>query len=202
MIGDRKQSNYSTSSGPIVIKGKVVQGLGGCAKYQEEKCFISAYDAETGKAGLEVLHHREGRRTRRRQLGQASESVPRGRRNVDHRQLRSRSQFDLLGRGAVEALDARQPTIGQRRHALCQLHRGPQRRHRQTGLVFFSRSRRIAGSGRSVRARSGGRWRPEAGVQRRQGGHLMEERPQDRQISRAQGDRFSEHLRFVRSQHR
>jgi alcohol dehydrogenase (cytochrome c) len=49
VIGDRKQSNYSTSSGPIVIKGKVVQGLGGCAKYQEEKCFISAYDAETGK---------------------------------------------------------------------------------------------------------------------------------------------------------
>jgi alcohol dehydrogenase (cytochrome c) len=49
LIGDRKQSNYSTSSGPIIIKGKVVQGLGGCAKYQEEKCFISAYDAETGK---------------------------------------------------------------------------------------------------------------------------------------------------------
>jgi alcohol dehydrogenase (cytochrome c) len=49
VIGDRKQSNYSTSSGPIIIKGKVVQGLGGCAKYQEEKCFISAWDAETGK---------------------------------------------------------------------------------------------------------------------------------------------------------
>jgi alcohol dehydrogenase (cytochrome c) len=49
VIGDRKQSNYSTSSGPIVIRGKVVQGLGGCAKYQEEKCFISAYDAQTGK---------------------------------------------------------------------------------------------------------------------------------------------------------
>jgi alcohol dehydrogenase (cytochrome c) len=49
VIGDRKQNNYSTSSGPIVIKGKVVQGLGGCAKYQEEKCFISAYDAQTGK---------------------------------------------------------------------------------------------------------------------------------------------------------
>jgi alcohol dehydrogenase (cytochrome c) len=49
VIGDRSQSNYSTSSGPIVIKGKVVQGLGGCAKYQDEKCFISAYDAQTGK---------------------------------------------------------------------------------------------------------------------------------------------------------
>ncbi len=49
VIGDRKQSNYSTSSGPIIINGRVVQGLGGCAKYQEEKCFISAYDAQTGK---------------------------------------------------------------------------------------------------------------------------------------------------------
>jgi alcohol dehydrogenase (cytochrome c) len=48
-IGDRKQNNYSTSSGPIIIQGKVVQGLGGCTKYQDEKCFISAYDAETGK---------------------------------------------------------------------------------------------------------------------------------------------------------
>jgi alcohol dehydrogenase (cytochrome c) len=51
MIGDRTYGNYSTSSGPIVIKGKVVQGLGGamCSQYRDEKCFISAYDAETGK---------------------------------------------------------------------------------------------------------------------------------------------------------
>jgi alcohol dehydrogenase (cytochrome c) len=49
VIGDRSENKYSTSSGPIIIKGKVVQGLGGCAKYQEEKCFISAYDAETGQ---------------------------------------------------------------------------------------------------------------------------------------------------------
>jgi PQQ-dependent dehydrogenase (methanol/ethanol family) len=51
VIGDRKNGNYSTSSGPIVIKGKVVQGLGGnlCSQYRDEKCFISAYDAETGK---------------------------------------------------------------------------------------------------------------------------------------------------------
>jgi len=49
VIGDRGKGNYSTSSGPIIIKGKVVQGLGGCAKYQDEKCFISAYDTQTGK---------------------------------------------------------------------------------------------------------------------------------------------------------
>ncbi len=50
-IGDRTNGNYSTSSGPIIIKGKVIQGLGGgqCDQYREEKCFISAYDAQTGK---------------------------------------------------------------------------------------------------------------------------------------------------------
>ena len=48
-IGDRAKGNYSTSSGPLVAKGKVIQGLGGCQTYREEKCFISAYDAQTGK---------------------------------------------------------------------------------------------------------------------------------------------------------
>jgi alcohol dehydrogenase (cytochrome c) len=51
VIGDRTNGNYSTSSGPIIAKGKVIQGLGGglCDQYREEKCFISAYDAQTGK---------------------------------------------------------------------------------------------------------------------------------------------------------
>ena len=48
-IGDRSKGNYGTSSGPLVAKGKVIQGLGGCQTYREEKCFISAYDAATGR---------------------------------------------------------------------------------------------------------------------------------------------------------
>ncbi len=39
---------FGNSSGPIVVKGKVIQGLGGCDRYREERCFISAYDAQTG----------------------------------------------------------------------------------------------------------------------------------------------------------
>jgi alcohol dehydrogenase (cytochrome c) len=39
----------SNSSGPIVANGKVIEGLGGCGNYQDDKCFLSAYDAETGK---------------------------------------------------------------------------------------------------------------------------------------------------------
>jgi alcohol dehydrogenase (cytochrome c) len=40
---------YSNTSGPLVIHGKVVQGLMGCGQYLEEGCFVSAYDATSGK---------------------------------------------------------------------------------------------------------------------------------------------------------
>jgi alcohol dehydrogenase (cytochrome c) len=39
---------HGNSSGPMVAKGKVIQGMGGCQQYIEKKCFISAYDAQTG----------------------------------------------------------------------------------------------------------------------------------------------------------
>jgi len=39
----------ANSSGPIIAKGKVIQGMGGCSTYAELKCFISGYDAATGK---------------------------------------------------------------------------------------------------------------------------------------------------------
>src|SRR4029434_4050538 len=48
VIADPKKG-YGNSSGPVVINGKVVQGLGGCELYKEGGCFISAYDAATGK---------------------------------------------------------------------------------------------------------------------------------------------------------
>jgi alcohol dehydrogenase (cytochrome c) len=38
-----------SSSGPLIARGKVIQGMGGCQQYVEQKCFISAYDAATGK---------------------------------------------------------------------------------------------------------------------------------------------------------
>ena len=47
-IADPKKG-YSNTSGPLVIHGKVVQGLMGCAQFRPEGCFISAYDAASGK---------------------------------------------------------------------------------------------------------------------------------------------------------
>jgi alcohol dehydrogenase (cytochrome c) len=49
IIGDRTEGDFTISSGPLIIDGIVVQGLGGCTRYREEKCFLSAYDAETGE---------------------------------------------------------------------------------------------------------------------------------------------------------
>jgi alcohol dehydrogenase (cytochrome c) len=44
---------FGNSSGPIVIHGKVLQGLGGCNRYKasdaEQGCYISALDVDTGK---------------------------------------------------------------------------------------------------------------------------------------------------------
>jgi alcohol dehydrogenase (cytochrome c) len=39
---------FYTTSGPIVAGGRVIQGLQGCDRYREERCYISAYDAATG----------------------------------------------------------------------------------------------------------------------------------------------------------
>jgi len=47
-IADRTKG-YQNSSGPLIIRGKVIEGLGGCDRYKETGCYISAYDAKTGK---------------------------------------------------------------------------------------------------------------------------------------------------------
>jgi alcohol dehydrogenase (cytochrome c) len=43
------RKGYASTSGAITINGKVLQGLTGCTSYKEEKCYISAWDATTGK---------------------------------------------------------------------------------------------------------------------------------------------------------
>ena len=50
-IGDRSSGEYAETSGPIAVKGKLIEGIGrdSCATYRVEKCFIGAYDANTGK---------------------------------------------------------------------------------------------------------------------------------------------------------
>ena len=44
---------YGASSGPIVINGKIVQGMGGCERYkgrdEDQGCYITGFDAADGK---------------------------------------------------------------------------------------------------------------------------------------------------------
>ena len=46
-VADRSKG-FGNSSGPIIIKGKVILGLNSC-RIEGERCYISAYDAQTGK---------------------------------------------------------------------------------------------------------------------------------------------------------
>ena len=39
---------FSNSSGPIVVNDTIIVGLAGCARYDDQGCWISAYDAKTG----------------------------------------------------------------------------------------------------------------------------------------------------------
>ena len=40
---------YRNVSGPIVVEGKVINGINGCDRFYEDSCFITAHDAETGE---------------------------------------------------------------------------------------------------------------------------------------------------------
>lgn len=40
---------FRNTSGPIVVNGRVVQGLSGCDRFTHESCFVSAYDTSSGQ---------------------------------------------------------------------------------------------------------------------------------------------------------
>jgi len=40
---------YTNVAGPIVARGRVINGINGCGRFFEDSCFITAHDAETGE---------------------------------------------------------------------------------------------------------------------------------------------------------
>ena len=46
-IADPEQG-YTSSSGPMVMGGVVVNGIKGCSRFQEDSCFITGHDPDTG----------------------------------------------------------------------------------------------------------------------------------------------------------
>src|SRR5436190_3612375 len=43
------QLGYEYTSGPIVVRGKVIAGITGCTRYKDDVCFITGHDAANGK---------------------------------------------------------------------------------------------------------------------------------------------------------
>ena len=43
------RKGYTNVAGPLVVKGKVINGINGCGRFFEDSCFITAHDAETGE---------------------------------------------------------------------------------------------------------------------------------------------------------
>ena len=122
-IGDRSKGEYSTTSGPIAVKGKLIQGLGGCADVSRGEVLHQRLRRQDRQGSVALLAPLRSKASRAAIPGEASRQPSRGRRKLDHRQLRSGLEPHLLGHRAGQALDAREPRIGQRRDAVCQLHR-------------------------------------------------------------------------------
>jgi len=47
-IADYHQG-FTNAAGPMVVEGKVLNGINGCTRFVEESCFITAHDAATGE---------------------------------------------------------------------------------------------------------------------------------------------------------
>ena len=105
-----RATGFTNSSGPIVAKGKVIQGLHGCDRFRAERALLhQRLRRGDRQAAVEVQHHRAHGRAGRRYLGHRRRRRARRRRDLDRRQLRSRSRSHLLGHRAGQAVDAGQP---------------------------------------------------------------------------------------------
>ena len=78
------------------IKGKVIQGLVGCDRYGNDGCFISAYDAATGKQLWKFNTVARAGEPGGDTWGKLADNLRR-RRDLDHRQLRSGSRTSPTG---------------------------------------------------------------------------------------------------------
>ena len=144
---------YSYTSGPIVVRGKVIAGMTGCSRYKDDVCFISAHDAATGKEVWRTSTIARPGEAGGNTWGDLPLNLRAGRRRVDSGQLRSGREPRLLGHRAGKAVGARCPRHGRRR-SLHQLDARARSRHRNNQVALPASARRNAGHGRGVRANS------------------------------------------------
>ena len=148
------------------------------------------------RAALALQHGGPFRRARRQHLGQPAGLPARRRRDLDHRQLRSRARPGLLRRGAGKAVGGDQPGHdGARPGALHELDGRPAAGRRGARLALPARSRREPRPRRGLRARAGRPGGSPGGLQRGQARDSLEAGPGDRRVPRPQGDRLPERVR-------
>jgi alcohol dehydrogenase (cytochrome c) len=73
-IADRAKG-YANTAGPIVIKGVVVNGLVGCDRFGNDGCWISGYDAATGKQLWKFNTVRRGTETGAESWGKLADNL-------------------------------------------------------------------------------------------------------------------------------
>ena len=124
-IADRSEGLLQRRAGRSSSRARSSRGCRAAIAIGTERCYISAYDAATGKLLWKFHTVARTGRTGRRHVGQAARHDARRRRDVDRGQLRSRSRSHLLGHRAGQAVDAGEPRHErQRRRALHRVHGG------------------------------------------------------------------------------
>ena len=199
VVGERENGDFTASSTPLVINGKVLIGTGTCQQYRPDKCFIGAYDAATGK---ELWRFRTV----------ALDGEPGGDTwNGLPDLFRAGGDVWITGSydpglnltywGVAQAKPwmraSRQSGNGD--SALHGVHARAEPRHRQARVAFPARAGRDRRSRRSVRARDRRRRGREARDDDRQARHLVEARPRDGQVRRPQRNDPTKRLHLVRS---
>jgi alcohol dehydrogenase (cytochrome c) len=130
-----------SSSGPLIAKGKVIWGMGNCSAYVNEKCAISAYDAQTGKPLWKFFTIAKTGEPGGDSWGPLSDLYRAG------GETWITGSYDpdlnLTFWGTAQAKPWMPPSRGMKtsdKGALYELHRRHQHRHRQAGVVLPART--------------------------------------------------------------
>ena len=186
---------FGNSSGPIVIRGKVLQGMTGCDRYKRMKTRSRAASSaplirpRASFFGVSTLSRESGEPG-----GDTWGKLPNMLRAGGETWITGSydPELNLTYWGVAQAKPWMQVSrgAGGRSRSLHQLHAGAASRRWKARLVFPARGWRNARSRRSVRARSGRHRRSQDRLHHRQGRHSLEARSPDRKISRREQKRF------------
>ena len=198
-IADRTKGNYAETAGSIVINGKVMQGLDGCDRYGSEACYISAYDANTGKQLWKFHTIARGNEPGADTWGKLADNLRIGGETWITGSYDPDLNLTFWGTAQAKPWVPASRGMTVFDAALYQVvHARAESGHRKAGVALPAHSGRSARSGRSVRARARRYRRSQVRLLDRQGRRAVEAGSQDRRVRRAQGNDLPERLRSHR----